>query len=90
MKLRNETKVGILAIAAIVVLVLGFNFLKGQNVFFAIEKGVAPLSATTGLYVVTCTANQAFYYAVTVTNLATNKEVKDLLSGKNYLTSPVS
>jgi len=33
MKLSNETKVGILAIVAIVVLVLGFNFLKGQNVF---------------------------------------------------------
>ena len=33
MKLSNETKVGILAIAAIVVLVLGFNFLKGQNIF---------------------------------------------------------
>lgn len=33
MKLSNETKVGILAIAAIVVLVLGFNFLKGQSVF---------------------------------------------------------
>jgi phospholipid/cholesterol/gamma-HCH transport system substrate-binding protein len=33
MKLSNETKVGILALAAIVVLVLGFNFLKGQNVF---------------------------------------------------------
>jgi phospholipid/cholesterol/gamma-HCH transport system substrate-binding protein len=33
MKLSNETKVGVLAIAAIVILVLGFNFLKGQNVF---------------------------------------------------------
>jgi phospholipid/cholesterol/gamma-HCH transport system substrate-binding protein len=33
MKLRNETKVGILAIAAIVLLVVGFNFLKGQQVF---------------------------------------------------------
>jgi phospholipid/cholesterol/gamma-HCH transport system substrate-binding protein len=33
MKLSNETKVGILAVAAILVLVLGFNFLKGQNVF---------------------------------------------------------
>lgn len=33
MKLSNETKVGILAIAAIVILVLGFNFLKGQKVF---------------------------------------------------------
>jgi len=33
MKLSNETKVGILAIAAIVILVLGFNFLKGRNIF---------------------------------------------------------
>jgi phospholipid/cholesterol/gamma-HCH transport system substrate-binding protein len=33
MKLSNETKVGILAVAAILVLVLGFNFLKGQSVF---------------------------------------------------------
>lgn len=33
MKLSNEAKVGVLAVAAIVVLVLGFNFLKGQNVF---------------------------------------------------------
>ena len=33
MKLNNETKVGILAVAAILALVLGFNFLKGKNVF---------------------------------------------------------
>lgn len=33
MKLSNETKVGLLAIAAIATLVLGFNFLKGQQVF---------------------------------------------------------
>lgn len=33
MKLSNETKVGILAIAAILALILGFNFLKGQRVF---------------------------------------------------------
>lgn len=33
MKLSNETKVGVLAIAAILVLILGFNFLKGQKVF---------------------------------------------------------
>lgn len=33
MKLSNETKVGLLAVAAVVVLVLGFNFLKGQNIF---------------------------------------------------------
>ena len=33
MKISNEVKVGLLAIAAIVILVLGFNFLKGQSVF---------------------------------------------------------
>lgn len=33
MKISNETKVGLLAIVAIVLLVLGFNFLKGQNIF---------------------------------------------------------
>lgn len=32
MKLSNETKVGILAIVAIVVLVMGFNFLKGETI----------------------------------------------------------
>ncbi len=33
MKFSNEVKVGILAIVAIIILVLGFNFLKGQSVF---------------------------------------------------------
>jgi phospholipid/cholesterol/gamma-HCH transport system substrate-binding protein len=33
MKLSNEAKVGLLAIIAIVVLVLGFNFLKGASIF---------------------------------------------------------
>lgn len=33
MKISNEAKVGVLAIAAILVLVLGFNFLKGKSFF---------------------------------------------------------
>ena len=33
MKITNEAKVGILAIVAIVVLVIGFNFLKGKQLF---------------------------------------------------------
>ncbi len=33
MKFSNETKIGVLAVAAILALVLGFNFLKGQSVF---------------------------------------------------------
>ena len=33
MKITNEVKVGLLAIAAIIILIIGFNFLKGSNVF---------------------------------------------------------
>jgi phospholipid/cholesterol/gamma-HCH transport system substrate-binding protein len=33
MKLSNETKVGLLAIVSIIILVLGFNFLKGKSLF---------------------------------------------------------
>lgn len=49
MKLNNETKVGILAVVAILILVLGFNFLKGKQIFnkqptlFAIFKNLGSL-----------------------------------------------
>jgi phospholipid/cholesterol/gamma-HCH transport system substrate-binding protein len=49
MKLSNETKVGVLAIAAILVLVLGFNFLKGKSLFtrppvlYALFKNIGTL-----------------------------------------------
>ena len=33
MKISNETKVGVLVIVALVLLILGFNFLKGKNLF---------------------------------------------------------
>lgn len=33
MKINNETKIGILAVAGVAVLVIGFNFLKGKNIF---------------------------------------------------------
>ena len=33
MKLSNETKVGVLTIVAIALLIVGFNFLKGKNLF---------------------------------------------------------
>ena len=49
MKLSNETKVGILAIAAIVVLVLGFNFLKGQNVFSQTPSIICKICRDRGL-----------------------------------------
>ncbi len=33
MKITNETKIGLLAVAGIALLVIGFNFLKGKNLF---------------------------------------------------------
>ena len=38
MKISNETKIGILAVAAITILILGFNFLKGKNLFEKNDK----------------------------------------------------
>ena len=49
MKISNEAKVGILAIVAILVLVIGFNFLKGKSLFsktptiFAVFKNLGGL-----------------------------------------------
>jgi phospholipid/cholesterol/gamma-HCH transport system substrate-binding protein len=49
MKLSNETKIGILAIVAIAVLILGFNFLKGQSLFDKSDKLYAVFHRIDGL-----------------------------------------
>ncbi len=38
MKISNETKVGVLTISALTILILGFNFLKGKNLFNKTRK----------------------------------------------------
>lgn len=38
MKISNETKVGVLTIIALVLLILGFNFLKGKDIFDKTKK----------------------------------------------------
>jgi len=38
MKINNETKVGILTITALTILIVGFNFLKGKNLFSKEKK----------------------------------------------------
>ena len=38
MKINNETKVGILTIVALVMLILGFNYLKGKDLFNSTKK----------------------------------------------------
>jgi phospholipid/cholesterol/gamma-HCH transport system substrate-binding protein len=49
MKMSNETKIGILAVIAIAVLVLGFNFLKGQSIFDKSDKLYAVFHKIDGL-----------------------------------------
>ena len=44
MKISNETKVGILTISALTILILGFNFLKGKNLFSKTKKIYAVFS----------------------------------------------
>lgn len=38
MKINNETKVGILTVVALVILIIGFNFLKGKDLFKKSKK----------------------------------------------------
>src|SRR4051794_9887113 len=49
MKISNETKIGILAVVAIAILFLGFNFLKGSSVFDKSDKIYAVFHSVNGL-----------------------------------------
>lgn len=65
------------------------NDLPGK-VYYKIEDGGQPLTADQGLYVITCTSNQPYYYAVTVTDLITGIESTILTINKNSLSQPVN
>ncbi|MBK9731457.1 MAG: hypothetical protein IPO83_09225 [Chitinophagaceae bacterium] len=60
------------------------------DVYYKIDDAGAPLGANQGLYVITCTGNQSYYYAVTVTDLLTTLESKTITMGKNSLSNPVN
>ncbi len=49
MKISNETKVGVLAAVSITILILGFNFLKGENVFTKENEFTAVYKQVDGL-----------------------------------------
>ena len=51
MKIANETKIGVLAVVAIVALVLGFNFLKGSSLFDHTKKLYAVFNNVEGMEV---------------------------------------
>ena len=51
MKISNETKIGALAAVSIAVLILGFNYLKGSNLFEKSDKIYAVFGKVDGLAV---------------------------------------
>lgn len=56
-----------------------------QDVYFKISNNGQPLTSSQGLYVVTCTDNKTYYYAVTVSTLVPLLETKTITVGKNSL-----
>lgn len=61
-----------------------------SGIYYKIKDSGQPLSPDQGLYVVTCTDNQSYYYAVTVTKLPAGSESKLITLGENSLSLPVS
>jgi hypothetical protein len=56
MKISNETKIGALTVIAITILVLGYSFLKGNDVFSGSNKFYAVYNSVEGLNrIKTCT-----------------------------------
>lgn len=51
MKISNETKIGVLAVVAVVALILGFNFLKGSSLFEHTKKLYAIFDNVEGMEV---------------------------------------
>ncbi len=77
MKIRNETKVGILAVVAIVILIVGFNFLKGKNLFNKSTKIFAVFDNTGTLSV----SNEVKMKGLTIGTVSELKEVDKNVSG---------
>jgi phospholipid/cholesterol/gamma-HCH transport system substrate-binding protein len=79
MKINNETKVGILAIVAILALVLGFNFLKGKSLFsktpviYAVFKQLGSLQKSNEVKINGLPVGTVYNY------LPTDKEVNSII-----------
>ncbi|MCS6991080.1 MAG: hypothetical protein NZL95_04390 [Chitinophagales bacterium] len=61
----------------------------GGSRYYKIDDNGTTLQKNQGLFVTTCTDNQAYYYAVMVVKLSSNTENKKIRSGKNTLSTPV-
>jgi phospholipid/cholesterol/gamma-HCH transport system substrate-binding protein len=78
MKISNETKIGVLAVVAIVALILGFNFLKGSSLFQHTKKLYAVFDNVEGMEL----SNAVQIDGLTIGNVtAINESDKDLTRG---------
>jgi len=78
MKISNETKIGVLAVVAIVGLILGFNFLKGSSLFEHTRKLYAVFDNVEGMEV----SNSVQINGLQIGNVsAINEADKDLKTG---------
>jgi phospholipid/cholesterol/gamma-HCH transport system substrate-binding protein len=77
MKINNETKVGILTIVALGLLIAGFNFLKGKDVFNNTTKIYAVFSKVGAL----TKANEVKINGLTIGTVYEIKEIDKNLSG---------
>jgi phospholipid/cholesterol/gamma-HCH transport system substrate-binding protein len=79
MKINNETKVGILAVVAILILIFGFNFLKGKQIFkkqptlYAIFKNLGSLEKSNVVKINGLPIGTVYNFA------PTNKEVDSII-----------
>lgn len=82
MKVTNETKVGALAIVAIVLLILGFNFLKGVQLFsksftiYAKYENIQGLTASNPVYINGLKVGN-------ISSISSDKNMKELLVNIN-------
>ncbi len=78
MKISNETKIGVLAVLAITLLVLGFNFLKGKSLFAKSHTLYAKYTNVQGL----ANSNPVMINGLqvgTVYSITTDKNMKQIL-----------
>lgn len=83
MKINNETKVGILTVVALALLIIGFNFLKGKDLFNNTPKIYAVFSKLGSL----TKSNEVKINGLTVGNVYDMEEVDKDVSGIKVIIS---
>ena len=77
MKIKNETKVGVLTVVALALLIIGFNFLKGKDIFNSTTKVYAVFSKLGSL----AKANEVKINGLTVGTVYDMEETDKNVSG---------